>query len=233
MQIVPGAEPLSHDGSRVGVLVQHGFTGHPGSMRGIAERCVEQGWSVRLPRLPGHGTTWQDLNTRTWPEWYAEVAAAFAELRERCDVVVAVGMSMGGSLVTLLAEEQGDALDGLALINPAYKLPDPRLRVVGLAKYLVPSLAGLGDDIKKPGVTEGAYDRTRCARCTRRSRCGSRSPATCRRSPSRCCCCTRPRTTPCTRATPSCSCRASPPPTSPTWCWRTATTWPPSTTTPS
>lgn len=160
MQIVPGAEPLSHDGSRVGVLVQHGFTGHPGSMRGIAERCVEQGWSVRLPRLPGHGTTWQDLNTRTWPEWYAEVAAAFAELRERCDVVVAVGMSMGGSLVTLLAEEQGDALDGLALINPAYKLPDPRLRVVGLAKYLVPSLAGLGDDIKKPGVTEGAYDRT-------------------------------------------------------------------------
>ena len=35
---IPGAEPLSVVGSRdAGVLVLHGFTGNPGSMRGLAE----------------------------------------------------------------------------------------------------------------------------------------------------------------------------------------------------
>lgn len=160
MEIVPGAEPLSHDGSRIGVLVCHGFTGSPASMRGIAERCVAEGWSVRMPRLPGHGTTWQDLNTRTWPEWAAEVGAAFHELNARCDHVIVLGLSMGGSLATLLAEQHGDAVTGLVLINPAYRMTDPRLRTLPVTMHLVASLAAIGDDINKPGVTEGAYERT-------------------------------------------------------------------------
>lgn len=160
MKIVPGAEPLSHDGSRTGVLVCHGFTGSPASVRGLAARCVAEGWTVRMPRLPGHGTTWQDLNTRTWPEWQAEVTAAFHELKERCDHIVACGLSMGGSLVTLLAEEQGAAVDGLVLINPAYRITDPRLKALPVIKRLTPSIAAIGDDIKKPGVSEGAYERT-------------------------------------------------------------------------
>lgn len=160
MEIVPGAEPLSFDGSRIGVLVCHGFTGSPASVRGIAERCVAEGWTVRMPRLPGHGTTWQDLNTRTWPEWHAEVGAAFRELSERCDQVIVVGLSMGGSLVTLLAEQHGDAVDGLVLINPAYRMTDPRLKALPVIKRVVPSIAAIADDIKKPGVREGAYERT-------------------------------------------------------------------------
>lgn len=160
MKIVPGAEPLSHDGSSTGVLVCHGFTGSPASVRGLAERCVAEGWTVRMPLLPGHGTTWQDLNTRTWPEWHAEVGAAFRELKERCEHIVVVGLSLGGSLVTLLAEEQGAAVDGLVLVNPAYRMTDPRLKALPVVKRLTPSLAAIADDIKKPGVTEGAYDRT-------------------------------------------------------------------------
>lgn len=160
MQISPVAEPLSVDGSDVGVLVCHGFTGNPSSMRGIAQACADQGWSVRLPRLPGHGTTWQDLNTRTWPEWYAEVDAAFMQLRERCRVVVVVGLSMGGSLVTLLAQEHGTEVDGLVLINPAYRMTDRRLVALPVLRRVVPSIAGIASDVAKPGVAEHAYDRT-------------------------------------------------------------------------
>ncbi|AKU17137.1 alpha/beta hydrolase [Luteipulveratus mongoliensis] len=159
MQILPGAEPLSHDGSQVGVLVCHGFTGTTQSMRPIAERCVAEGWTVRMPRLPGHGTTWQDLNKTVWTDWYAEVEAAYAELQERCTHVAVVGLSLGGSLVTLLAEEHDDVA-GLVLINPAYEPKDPRLKALPIVKRLVPSLAAIGNDIKKPGVTELAYDRT-------------------------------------------------------------------------
>ena len=34
------------------------------------------GLTVRLPRLPGHGTRWQDLNDTRWPDWYGEVERA-------------------------------------------------------------------------------------------------------------------------------------------------------------
>ncbi|YAL84461.1 alpha/beta hydrolase [Dermacoccaceae bacterium W4C1] len=160
MQLRTEVEPMSHDGSEVGVLVCHGFTGNPSSMRPLAQTFVDQGWSVRLPRLPGHGTTWQDLNTRTWEQWYAEVAAAHAELRERCEVVVAAGLSMGGSLVTLLAQDRPEEVDGLILINPAYRMTDPRLRVLPALKHVVGSIPAIGGDIRKPGAIEDAYDRT-------------------------------------------------------------------------
>ena len=78
----PGAESFSHDGSSVGVLLSHGFTGSPISMRPWAEHLAAAGHTVRLPRLPGHGTTWQEMNRTTWQDWYAELERAFEELAE-------------------------------------------------------------------------------------------------------------------------------------------------------
>lgn len=159
MSVLPGAEPFSHEGSPVGVLISHGFTGSPKSMRPWAEHLAEHGYSVRLPRLPGHGTTWQELNRTQWQDWYAVLDRAFRELTERCDKVVVAGLSMGGALVTRLAQEHGPRVAGLVLVNPAYQVEDPRLRVLPLIKSFVPSLAGIGNDISKPGQDEGCYDR--------------------------------------------------------------------------
>lgn len=160
MDILPGAEPFSHDGSPVGVLVCHGFTGTPASMRPLADRLAAEGFTVRLPRLPGHGTTWRDLNRTRWTDWYAEVDATCADLAARCDHIVAVGLSMGGTLVTLLAQEHPDTVEGLALINPAFPFRDPRLAALPVLQHVVPSIAAISGDIKKPGATELAYDRT-------------------------------------------------------------------------
>ena len=55
--VLPGAEPYAHDGGDVGVVVVHGYTSTPQSMRGWAEHLAAAGYTVRLPRLPGHGTT--------------------------------------------------------------------------------------------------------------------------------------------------------------------------------
>ena len=40
-------------------------------MRPWAEHLAAEGFSVELPRLPGHGTTWQDMTVTRWEDWYA------------------------------------------------------------------------------------------------------------------------------------------------------------------
>ena len=67
---MPGAEPFAHDGNEVGVLVCHGYSSTPQSMRPWAQHLADQGYTVRLPLLPGHGTTWQDLGRTRWTDWY-------------------------------------------------------------------------------------------------------------------------------------------------------------------
>jgi len=159
--IYPGAEPYSHDAGPIGVVVAHGFTGSPYSMRPWAEHLAAAGYSVRLPRLPGHGTTWQDCNTRTWQEWYATVEAAYEELAAHCQIVFAAGLSMGGTLATRLAERVGDRLGGLVVVNPSYATTRFDAKFAPLAKYFLKSQKGIGSDIKDQSVpSEGGYDRT-------------------------------------------------------------------------
>jgi carboxylesterase len=158
--ILPGAEPFSHDGSDVGVLLVHGFTSTPQSLRPWAEHLAEAGYTVRLPRLPGHGTTWQEMNRTEWSDWYATVDATFRELLARCRTVVVGGLSMGGALALQLAQNHGPRVAGLVLVNPALKFEDPRLVVLPVLKHLVGALPGIANDIKKAGATELAYTKT-------------------------------------------------------------------------
>lgn len=158
MTIMPGAEPITIDGSDVGVLVCHGYSSTPQSMRAWAEHLAAQGFTVRSPLLPGMGTHWKDLNATGWQDWYGEVERAHAELTERCSTVFACGQSMGGLLVTKLAQENPD-LAGLVLVNPIFAANNPALKILPLLRRVVPSLAGLTGDIKKPDVVELGYDR--------------------------------------------------------------------------
>lgn len=160
MPLLPGAEPFSYDGGPVGVLVLHGFSGSPWSMRPLAEHFAAEGFTVDLPRLPGHGTSWRELNLTRWPDWYAEADRSFAALRSRCDHVVVAGLSVGGCLALRLAQEHGTAVSGLVLINPAVLVQDWRLKLLlPWLRFLLPSLPGVTNDIKKAGGDERGYDR--------------------------------------------------------------------------
>lgn len=159
MPLQPHAEPWSHDGSDVGVLVLHGFTGSPKSVRPWGQALAEQGWSVRVPRLPGHGTRWQDMNVTTWEDWYAEAERAFDDLAGRCASVYVMGLSMGGSLTLRLAEQRGQDVAGIALVNPAVHTERPDRHLLPLLQRVIPSFPGISNDIAKEGVDEGAYDK--------------------------------------------------------------------------
>lgn len=160
MSVLPGAEPFHHDGGRVGVVLCHGFTGSPQGLRDWARALADAGHTVRLPLLPGHGTSWHDLNRTRWTDWYAEVDRALTELRERCDAVVVAGLSMGGALALRLAQEHPDDVAGVVLVNPSVSSQDRRLTLLlPWLRHVVPSFPGIGSDIKKTGAVELAYDR--------------------------------------------------------------------------
>lgn len=157
--VLPGAEAFSHEGGTVGALLCHGFTGSPRTLRPWAEYLADAGLSVSLPRLPGHGTTWQDLSRTGWQDWYGEVDAAFRELSGRCSQTFVLGLSMGACLAFRLAETHGSAVSGLVVVNPSLAA-DTRLFVLApVLKRVVRSLPGISSDIKKPGASEGGYDR--------------------------------------------------------------------------
>lgn len=158
--VAPGAEPFAHDAGPVGVLLSHGFTGSPASMVRWGRDLADRGYTVRVPRLPGHGTTWQEMNRTTWHDWYGALETELDVLRGRCEQVVVAGLSMGGCLALRVAEQRADDVTAVVLVNPAVGSRDPRLKVVPFLKHIVPSTAAIGGDIKKPGVSEGAYDRT-------------------------------------------------------------------------
>ena len=160
MTVLAGAEPYHHDGGPIGVLLCHGFTGTPQSMRPWAEYLAAAGLSVTLPRLPGHGTRWQELNRTTWHDWYAEDERALLALRHQCDAVVAMGLSMGGTLALRLAEQHADSVDGLVLVNPSVHTENLAARYLPVLKRVRPSVKAIGNDVARTGVTELAYART-------------------------------------------------------------------------
>jgi len=151
--------PGSGENAAVGVLLSHGFTGSPKSMRPFAEHLAAEGFGVAVPRLPGHGTTWRELNTTGWQDWYAVLDNELQRLRKEHDKVFVVGLSMGGCLVLRLAEQHGADISGVITINPSVQTDDKRAVLLPVLQRLVPAFPGISNDIKKPGVDEGAYDR--------------------------------------------------------------------------
>lgn len=153
-----GIEAYAGGAGSVGVLLCHGFTGSTHSLRPFADALVEAGLRVSLPLLPGHGTTWEDLNTRKWQEWYSEVETAYAELSRACDEIFVVGLSMGGALALRLAAHH-PAIRGVVLVNPSLTTADHRFRVLPALARFAASFPGITNDIAKPDMNEQGYDR--------------------------------------------------------------------------
>jgi carboxylesterase len=142
------------------VLVLHGFTGNPGSMRVLAERFADAGFTVDLPLLPGHVTVVEDMIPTGWADWQAHAEARYAALAERCEQVVVVGLSMGGALTAWLGSEHPE-IAGLVCINAVVSVP-PGMReaVQEVLATGADRFAGIGSDIAEPGVSESAYPDT-------------------------------------------------------------------------
>lgn len=158
--LMPGAEPMSVHAGPVGVLVLHGFTGNPQSMRPLAEAFVAAGHSVEVPLLPGHGTVVADMVDTTWADWSAAAESAYLELAGRCEQVVVAGLSMGGSLTCWLASRHS-GIAGVICVNPATQVvPEMRELIESMVAAGDEVMDGIGSDVADPDSPESAYPET-------------------------------------------------------------------------
>lgn len=124
------------------VVLLHGLTDSPYSLRHIAQRYRELGYVAIGLRTPGHGTVPGALTTSTWEDWLAATRLAVREARRRAGPgapVHLVGYSAGGAFALKYA------LD--AIENPQLTRPDriilisPMIGISSFARFA--GLAGL------------------------------------------------------------------------------------------
>ena len=110
------------------MLVLHGFTGARRACARGPSTWPAPGYTVRLPLLPGHGTSVRRDGGHPVDGLVLRRRAALGELRARCDEVFVMGLSMGATLALRLAEQRPDEVAGLVLVNASVTSQDRRLR---------------------------------------------------------------------------------------------------------
>ncbi len=139
------------------MLFLHGFNSSPHALREWAQLTADAGYRVALPRLPGHGTHWRELNATRWRDWYHCAEREFLALSGTSDRVFIAGHSMGATLALRLAAHHRDRVAGMALVNPALLLYGVQ-RLVPAASLVFPTLPSRAHDISLPGSARHGYD---------------------------------------------------------------------------
>lgn len=157
MAVMKGCEPFAFDGDEVGVLLLHGYSGSPQGMRLWGEYLSKEGFTVSGPRLPGHGTTPQDLAGTTWSDWTGEAEMALRGLRERCSSIFIGALSMGGALALDLASKHPDVIGGLALVNTFIQAHQAAAKLAPMLGKIPIYVKGVISDIADPAQKELGY----------------------------------------------------------------------------
>lgn len=154
-------EPNAIEAGTGALVLAHGISGSPQSMRPWGEHHAARGWDVRIPLLPGHGTRWQDLGTVTWRDWTRALAREVRSAAAEHERVCVGGLSMGGALTLAMAEdpELSARIDAIVLVNPAVRLPRVQALALPVLSRIRPSVAGIASDIAAEGAHEEAYER--------------------------------------------------------------------------
>lgn len=104
----------------MGVVLLHGFTGTPYEVGYLGQQLASAGYTVRAPRLPGHGTSLAELDETRWEDWVACVEQAVDDLGRRCRQIALVGQSLGGLLALYVASHRKDVVSVAALAAPLW-----------------------------------------------------------------------------------------------------------------
>lgn len=108
--------PYYLEGGDSGVLLLHGFTGTPQSMRYLAKALHEAKFTVSVPMLEGHGTSVEHFEQTNWQDWYQTTESAFQELKATCRTIMVAGLSMGGLLTAHLAYQHPQTIQAVGFL---------------------------------------------------------------------------------------------------------------------
>jgi alpha-beta hydrolase superfamily lysophospholipase len=129
---------LEPDGPPVGaVVLLHGLTDSPYSLRHIARRYRDEGFVAVAIRMPAHGTVPAALTDVEWEDWDAATRLAVREAVRRAGPskpLHIVGFSNGGALAMKYAL---DALDNKQLARPdRLILISPMIGITSFARFV-------------------------------------------------------------------------------------------------
>ena len=125
------------DGAPAGaVVLLHGLTDSPYSLRHIAQRYLESGYVAVAIRMPGHGTVPGGLAAVEWEQWTAATRLAVREARRLAGPSVplhVIGFSNGGALAMKYTLE---AASDKALARPdRIVLIAPMIGITSMARF--------------------------------------------------------------------------------------------------
>ena len=117
--IIQGTEPVTLEGSKDhACLLIHGWVGSRIDFHDLPERLHQRGLTVRMMRLPGHGTTPVELEKMGVDDFLEGARAEYRELKGCFRTVTVIGFSLGGAVAILLASVED--VDRLVLIAPFF-----------------------------------------------------------------------------------------------------------------
>ena len=134
-----------------GVLLLHGMSDSPYSLRMLGETLKQRGYQVVGLRLPGHGTAPSGLRYVTWQDMASAVKLAMGHLVKSLGSkpIHMVGYSTGAPLaldftLNAIEEDQLPVPSSLVLISPAIRVhPTGTLAGFKNAMAVLPGLGGL------------------------------------------------------------------------------------------
>jgi len=102
----------------IGILLSHGYMAAPLEVKGLADYLGRLGYWVYVPRLKGHGTSPDDLATRSYQDWMGSIDHGYAIISSICRKVVVGGFSTGAGLALGLAARLNHVAGVFAVAAP-------------------------------------------------------------------------------------------------------------------
>ena len=143
--------PHFFSGGKTAVLLIHGYTGSPRELFWLGTQIYSAGYTVSIPRLPGHGTNKDDFVASDWKDWLRCVYDEYINLQESYETVYVGGLSMGGILTVLIAAKFNP--EKIFLCAPAFVASDSRIKLTPFVKYFVKTIKADG----KPFYSEPEF----------------------------------------------------------------------------
>ena len=136
MQIIEGAETFLLEGNNgKAVLLLHGYTGTTAEMRPLGNHLHSLGYTVLCPRLPGHGTSVEDLKETVASQWVAAAKLGYAILAKQYSKIYVAGLSMGGLLAIVIAATE--KVERAAFLATPIFLQDKRAPFLPILRYFI------------------------------------------------------------------------------------------------
>ena len=148
-------QPFYHRGGDNGILLLHGFTGTAAHMRKLADALAARGYTVRTINLPGHAQTEEDMGRADWQSWLQAVKQACLEMMGELRVFTVCGLSMGGVLALMAAEQM--KVDGCVPISAPMAVKNRFLHLAGPASLFIKRISW-GDPGNRASLVDPAYD---------------------------------------------------------------------------